>query len=79
MEALTELTEAQAATTCTIPVSLFTLFLTLCDTGSMEALPELTKARAAAACSILGNSLVVSGGFGTGAGYLSLVEKLDLT
>jgi hypothetical protein len=45
----------------------------------MEALPELTKARAAAACSILGNSLVVSGGFGTGAGYLTLVEKLDLT
>jgi hypothetical protein len=53
--------------------------LTLCDAGNMEALPELTKARAAAACSILGNSLVVSGGFGTGAGYLTLVEKLDLT
>ena len=52
--------------------------LTLCDAGSMEALPELTKARAAAACSILGNSLVVSGGYLSG-GYLSLVEKLDLT
>jgi hypothetical protein len=53
--------------------------LTHSDAGSMEALPELTKARAAAACSILGNSLLVSGGFGTGTGYLTLVEKLDLT
>ncbi len=42
MEALTELTEAQAAITCTctILVSLSPYFLTLCDVGSIEALTK---------------------------------------
>jgi hypothetical protein len=48
MEALP--VEAQAATACTIPVTLFTFFLTLCDVGSMEALP--VEAQAATACTI---------------------------
>jgi len=47
------------------------------QTGASEALPQLTKAREDLACTLQGNSLVVSGGYS--GGYLTLVEKLDLT